>query len=62
MDRTFSLRVAFEPTRLSAEYLRRAYERVIPISRRDGDDAQGADLDETKTSSEEPLNDRQEVS
>ena len=62
MDRRFSLRVAFEPTRLSAEYLRRAYERVVPIARREGDHAHGAGIDEAETSSEEPLNDKQEVS
>jgi hypothetical protein len=34
MRRNFVLRVAFSPTRLSAEHLREAYEVVTPVSER----------------------------
>jgi hypothetical protein len=34
MRREMQIRVAFEPTRLSAEYLRRAYEIVLPLVER----------------------------
>jgi hypothetical protein len=34
MRRGFHLKIAFQPTRLSAEHLRNAYEVVIPITER----------------------------
>ncbi len=34
MRREFVLRVAFSPTRLSAEHLREAYEVVTPVTER----------------------------
>jgi hypothetical protein len=34
MQRSFALRVAFSPTRLSAEHLRSAYEVVTPVIER----------------------------
>ena len=34
MRRSFVLRVAFSPTRLSTEHLREAYEVVTPVSER----------------------------
>ena len=33
MRRGMKIRVAFSPTRLSAEHLRAAYERVFPVKR-----------------------------
>jgi hypothetical protein len=35
MRRRLHLRIVFEPARLSAEHLRRAYEIVVPIARRE---------------------------
>lgn len=34
MRRGLRIRVAYAPTRLSAEYLKRAYEVVVPITKR----------------------------
>jgi hypothetical protein len=34
MRRQLHIRVEFAPTRLSAEYLKRAYEMVVPVARR----------------------------
>jgi hypothetical protein len=34
MRRSLRIRTEFEPTRLSAEYLRSAYEMTVPIARR----------------------------
>ena len=34
MERPLRLRVAYAPTRLAAEHLRHAYERVVPVTRR----------------------------
>lgn len=35
MRRRLHVRIIFEPARLSAEHLRRAYEIVVPIARRE---------------------------
>lgn len=35
MRRRLNLQIVFEPARLSAEHLRRAYEIVVPIARRE---------------------------
>jgi hypothetical protein len=34
MRKTLKIRVAFEPTRLGHEHLKRAYELVLPVQRR----------------------------
>jgi hypothetical protein len=35
MERPLRIRVAYEPKRLAAEHLRRAYEDLVPITRRE---------------------------
>lgn len=35
MRRRLRIQVIFEPARLSADHLRSAYERIVPVARRD---------------------------
>jgi hypothetical protein len=43
--RALALRVAFAPTRLSAEYLRTAYDVVLPVVEREVSSTKGLDED-----------------
>jgi hypothetical protein len=53
MRRSFLLRVAFAPTRLSAEHLREAYEAVTPVLERTIESANVGTNDTTASSSDQ---------